>query len=194
MSAVFSIKLLLKEQLTIPEIVSFIKKENTNCEIDLIETHDDWEFSNEKRLSVGQIEDCDSLIRQGKMVRIYGVLESLFQFSMFLYKPAQTIYATSFGISTKGIEMLDNDYITQDNKEVYSFITNKITTTINKDILLVGAIGSELTLFYESSFEDILKESYGACEWIFPDEKPYSYLDKYSKSQVNGFTIYCLKA
>jgi type IV secretory pathway TrbD component len=194
MSAVFEIELLLKEQLMISEVLNFIAKEGHDYEINLIQIQDDWEFCNLERLHVRSIETCDNLVKQGKIVLINGILKSLYRFGVHLWKPDQTIFAVNFWISTKGIEMLDSNYITENNSKIYSFITNKITDVLNSDTLLLCAIGSELIVSYNNEIEDIINKSKNVCEWIFADEKHFSYFNKFSKSQINGFTIYCLKA
>ena len=158
MSAVFEIELLLKEQLTISEVLNFIRKEKLDCDINSIQIQDDWEFSNQKRVPVEQIVICDDLVKQGKIVMIRGVLKSLYRFGFHFWKPVETVFSANFWISTKGIEVLDNDYITRGASETCSFITNKITELLSEASLLIGAIGPELLVPCESELEDYRTE------------------------------------
>ncbi|MCL1810459.1 MAG: hypothetical protein FWG42_11950 [Clostridiales bacterium] len=190
MSAVFEVELLLKEQLEISEILNSI--EDLGYEINSIQIQDDWEFNNLERLRIEQIKTCDDLVKQGKIVLINGIIKSPCRFGIHLWKPEQTVFAANFWISTEGMEALDNNYITKGNHEFYTFVTNKTTSVLNKDALLFGAIGSELMVSYESDLEGIINNSKNVCEWIFADEKPYSCFDNFSKSKINGFTVYLL--
>jgi hypothetical protein len=142
---------------------------------------------------VEQVGICDNSVKQGKIVLIDGVLESIYRFGFHLWRPEQFMFAVDFWISTKNIDSLDENRITKENMDIYLLVTEKITSVVSKDILLIGAIGSELIFSHEGDLESIVNNSKNVCEWIFTEEKFYSCFDKFSKFKINGFTVYWLK-
>ena len=101
-------------------------------------------------------------------------------------------YAINFWISTKNIDVLDSNYITKDNVDIYSMLSQQLTNILSKDFLILCGIGSEILVNDKGDNENIVNSSSNVCEWIFPYDKPYKLLDRYEKNIINTFTVYSL--
>ncbi len=193
MSAVFEISLLYKKRVSLCEIINNINSIQFVCDIEKIEVIDNWQYENEQTIRKNELNQIQRLISEGKIILIEGQINLMHQFGISLSITDQDNFNIEFWISTKGVEELDSNYITNANAHIYNFLVEKLTKILNKDYLVFCGIGSETIVSCNEIDEVDLNKSKNICMWIFPTEKRIRLLEKYSKDTVNNFIIYKLR-
>ena len=118
----------------------------------------------------------------------------MYRFGINFSRGEEIQYCLDFWITTKGLEQLDSNYITDDNIELYEKLKYHLITYGNRELLVLCGIGSEITMPESARVEDIVAKSKNICMWILPSEKFDATLDRFNKETYNGFFVYSLKA
>ncbi|MCL2082468.1 MAG: hypothetical protein FWH04_04430 [Oscillospiraceae bacterium] len=191
MSANFELKLFVSKLAPYREYTALLAHcFNGDFTLSEIFVIDDWAFENQRNLGLEVSDDeLSSLINKGKIVFSYGSVKE-HSCGVGLCQEINALYEIGLWISSKHMPFLD-DNITSANEHIYQMATDYILKNLHSDLVICG-IGSELSISYRGKFEDIILTSSGVDEWIVP-QGTYFTADNYSKTELQGFDVWCLK-
>lgn len=190
MAAVFEIIIGSRELIPFQVIENILSKYQV-C-IDSVETMDDWNYNNLKKLEKVQIFQMEKLISKGKILILNGVLDNLHNCGMHIFTHETGIFNIAFWISTKQLYFLDCDRITEKNIKIYDEITQNIIDNVNKNHFMFCGIGSEIFMPDSYSINDVVSKSKNVNRWIFSNKEYNDFPDDYQKKTWKQFTVYSL--
>ena len=142
MAANFDINLYLNKNVNYNEIIKWLNETKIPYEISEINAIDNWTFENQRIIENDNIKLINKLISEEKIILVYGKLIQKHSFGVMIsYK--ETISEVNIWVSTKQLLYLEDDYISENNIDVYDAIINFIITYFNNKDFFFFFIGVE---------------------------------------------------
>ena len=192
MAANFDINLYLNKNVNYNEIIKWLNETKIPYEISEINAIDNWTFENQRIIENDNIKLINKLISEEKIILVYGKLIQKHSFGVMIsYK--ETISEVNIWVSTKQLLYLEDDYISENNIDVYHAIINFIITYFNNKDFLICGIGVETIMGDDRVVDKLIADSYNVSCFILPKKYEVNSLRLCDMKKIDNYFIYFLK-
>lgn len=182
-AANFEISVLSNKIIPIKTLTNILNKRGLTFRFESLELIDNWDYENQVSLDINtDMEVATEYSIKGKIVMLSGFLEHKHRCGYTSQMLNSNMFLTGIWMSTAELTVLDTDFITKSNCNIYNPITEDIIKLNNDCQIILCGMGVETYVNFEQPLESILKTSKNVNRWIVSDRQ--------HAMSITGFTEY----